>query len=85
LFVLPVACGGAGSTEICKQAAERYIACTEEIMGKEFADLARSKTGGVEACAESQRTVDWYNNKCLPKKDCKAFMDCTLELAMQEP
>ena len=80
-----LACGSsAENKKICEQAAERYIQCTEEIMGKEMADHARSKDG-IDECAQSQRTVDWYKDKCLPKKTCEEFMDCTMDLAMQEP
>lgn len=82
------ACGGKPSAEAvktCEKAAERYITCLEETMGKEAADLARSKKGGIEACAKDKRTVDFYRDKCLPKKTCEEFMDCTMDLAMQEP
>ncbi len=83
------ACGdskpSAENTKICKQAAKRYVTCTEETLGKGAADMVRSKKGGIEACAKSQRTVDWYKNKCLPTKNCKKFMDCTMELASQAP
>lgn len=90
LFVaFPSGCGSdkpsAENMKICEQAAKRYITCTEEVMGKEMADMARSKKGGVEACARSQRTVDWYRDKCLPAPDCEKFMECTMELAMQAP
>ncbi|MBK9035266.1 MAG: hypothetical protein IPL61_29110 [Myxococcales bacterium] len=40
---------------------------------------------GTAACARSQRIVDWYKDKCLPKVGCQEFMACTLDLAMQEP
>ena len=49
-----------------------------------LADMARGKRD-IEACAKSKRTVDWYRDKCLPTKTCEQFMDCTMDLAMQEP
>ena len=75
----------AEATKTCEQAAERYVMCLEETFGKEAADMARSKKGGVEACAKDSRTVNFYRDKCLPKKDCEQFMDCTMDLAMKEP
>ena len=75
----------AHSTKICEQAAERYVTCTEETMGKKAADMVRSKKGGVEVCAKDERTVSFYEDKCLPTPDCDAFMSCVLDLAMQDP
>lgn len=75
----------AATTKICEQAAARYITCTEETMGKEAADMVRSKKGGVEACAKDKRTVSFYRDKCLPTPDCGAFMSCVMDLAMQDP
>ena len=70
--------------KICEEAGKRYVQCLEETLGKEAADMAKAKSN-VEGCAADQRTVDWYRDKCLPTKDCDAFMECTMDLAMQEP
>ncbi|MBK9033129.1 MAG: hypothetical protein IPL61_17975 [Myxococcales bacterium] len=84
------ACGSkapsAANQQICEQAAARYVRCVGEELGPEAQRMAASPDkDGVAACARSQRTVDWYRDKCLPTTTCKAFMDCTLDLAMQEP
>lgn len=75
----------AEATEICEKAAKRYITCTEETMGKEAAEMVRAKQGGVKACAKDPRTVDFYEDKCLPTPDCDAFMSCVMDLAMKAP
>ena len=75
----------AEATKICEEAAQRYITCTEETLGREAADMVRSKQGGVEACAKDERTVAFYKDKCLPTPDCDAFMSCVMDLAMQAP
>ncbi len=88
--VLVAGCGSkapsAANQQICTQAAERYVRCVGEELGPEAQRVAASPDkDGVAACARSQRTVAWYRDKCLPTTTCKAFMDCTLDLAMQEP
>ena len=89
LCLTALSCGGKKASEadlqICEQAAKRYVRCTEEILGKEAADMVRAKKGGVEACARDSRTVAFYRDKCLPTPDCNAFMDCVMDLATQEP
>lgn len=72
------------SMKICKEAGDRYVKCLEETLGKEAADMAKAKSN-VEGCAADKRTVDWYRDKCLPARDCDAFMECTMDLAMQAP
>ena len=54
-------------------------------MGKEMADMVRKKQGGVEACAEDERTWKYYQDKCLKTPDCDAFMSCVMDLAMKAP
>lgn len=85
---LATGCGSkapsAANVEVCKQAAERYLRCVGETLGPEARQQAASKDG-IASCARSQRTVDWYQTKCLPRTTCDEFMSCTLDLAMQQP
>lgn len=74
----------AANMKVCEQAGERYLQCVGETLGPEARRQAASKNG-VTSCARSQRTVDWYQSKCLPKATCDEFMSCTLDLAMQQP
>jgi len=76
--------GCGGEKKICVEAAEKYTQCVEQILGKEMADMARSKSkAGIKACSEDSRTQKMYE-KCMPEKDCEAFMDCTMAYAAAE-
>ena len=71
------ACGG----KVCEKAAKQYTGCVEKILGKEAAQMAKSKQKeGIEACKKDDRTQKMYK-KCLPHKDCKKFMDCITDYA----
>lgn len=90
LIALAAACGSrppsAANLEVCTQAAARYLRCVGEVLGPEAQRMAAAPgKDGTTACARSQRTVDWYRDKCLPTATCQAFMACTLELATQAP
>jgi outer membrane protein assembly factor BamB len=69
--------------EICEKAATKYIQCIEQTVGKEMADQARStQEEGTAACARDEKTQAMYE-KCLPVKDCDAFMKCLTDYARQ--
>ena len=79
-----LACGDKAdpaAEKICTEAADKYIKCVDGMLGKEMADMARSKRKeGVKACAKDKKTLAMYK-VCLPKADCEAFMDCMMEYA----
>lgn len=86
--LLLAACGSSSSKDardICQRAADRYVQCVGEVLGEEAKAMvsAPGKDGRAQ-CERDERTVDAYR-VCLPKASCDAFMDCVLELAMQEP
>jgi hypothetical protein len=80
------ACGGSKEAkEVCQKAADRYVQCVGEVLGPEAKTMVSApEKDGREACAKDDRTVEAYK-KCLPKTTCDEFMDCVMDLAMQEP
>jgi hypothetical protein len=87
---LATGCGSkapsAANVKVCEQAAERYLRCVGETLGPEAQRQAASPDkNGIASCARSQRTVDWYQTKCLPTATCDEFISCTFDLATQQP
>lgn len=88
LALLPaLLCGplaGCDGKAICEKAAKKYVGCVEKKLGKEMADMARSKQKeGIKACKEDKKTQKMYK-KCLPEKDCDKFMQCLMDYAKKE-
>ena len=80
-----LACGNKEAKEVCQQAADRYVQCVGEVLGPEAkAMVSAPGKDGREQCAADEKTVEAYK-KCLPKTTCDEFMDCVMDLAMQEP
>ncbi|MBX3162815.1 MAG: hypothetical protein KF773_43030 [Deltaproteobacteria bacterium] len=81
------ACGPSKeNTEICQKAADRYAQCVGEVMGEEMKKMVTApEKDGRAQCANHQKTVDYYRDKCLPKSGCREFLECTTEMAMQDP
>ena len=69
--------------DTCDDAANRYEGCIEEIIGGELAAGVRAKrTEGVAACRQDDKTQRLYV-KCLPTKDCAAFLECLTKTALE--
>ena len=67
---------------VCQKAQDRYLICVKEVLGQGMYDIANSpgkKKQGLESCTNDDATVEMYK-KCLPRKDCKGFMDCVMSL-----
>jgi Cys-rich protein (TIGR04453 family) len=84
LTLTVLACGDKvdpAAEKLCTEAADKYIKCVDGMLGKEMADMARSKRKeGIKACAKDKKTIDMYK-VCLPKAECDAFTDCMMEYA----
>ncbi len=75
--------GGPNAEAVCAQAADRFILCVER-HSTSAAEIARGKRDeGIGACTAKPETVQMYV-ACLPKDDCHAFTQCTLDHAKKK-